>query len=352
MHETWATYLREQGAVIEHGVVRHFGNPQLERRARRERTLLLDLSTQALLRVGGADASAFLNAQLTNDIALLDAGRSQLSAWCSAQGRMLAVFRVFRLGTEYLLLLPATLQEEIVKRLRMFVLRSKVTIEDAGAQLVRLGLVGPEAERLLRDIGTDTPAQDNHCITHGDVTLLRLPGMHPRFQLIAPPARAMALWDELRAGATPVGTDAWAWHDIMAGLPSVQPQTREEFVPQMANLELIGGVNFKKGCYPGQEIVARMQYLGRLKQRMLRAHAPGDVVPAGTPVFAPGTSGQSVGQVVDAQESPDDGIDLLAVIQLAAVEAGELHLGSENGPRLEIASLPYTLDAAEPQKVS
>jgi hypothetical protein len=351
MHETWAKHLREQGAVIEDGAVRHFGNPQLECRARDKRTLLMDLSTHSLLRVSGADAGAFLNAQLTNDLALLDAGRSQLSAWCTAQGRMLAVFRVFRRGTDVLLQLPATLQEEIAKRLRMFVLRAKVKIENADAELVRLGLVGSDAERQLREIGMDAPAQDNDCTTHGEVTLLRLPGIHPRFELIAPLAPAIALWDQLRTVALPVGADAWAWHDIMAGVPSVLPQTREEFVPQMANLELVDGVNFKKGCYPGQEIVARMQYLGRLKQRMVRAHVPSEVVPAGTPIFAPGASGQAVGKVVDAQESPDDGVDLLAVIQLAAIEAGELHLGSETGARLTIASLPYTLEAPS-QRVS
>jgi len=352
MHENWARHLREQGAVIENGTVRHFGNPQLECRARDKRTLLIDLSMQSLLRVSGADAGGFLNAQLTNDLALLDAGRSQLNAWCTAQGRMLAVFRVFRRGPDVLLQLPATLQEEIAKRLRMFVLRAKVKVENVDADLVRVGLVGPDAALRLREIGIEVPVQDNDCATHGEATLLRLPGIHPRFEIVAPPAQAIALWDTLRAAAMPVGAEAWTWHDIMAGLPSVLPETREEFVPQMANLELVDGVNFKKGCYPGQEIVARMQYLGRLKQRMVRAHAAGEVVSAGTPIFAPGAGGQAVGKVVDAQASPEDGIDLLAVIQLTAIEAGELHLGSETGPRLALAPLPYTLGAAPSQKVS
>jgi hypothetical protein len=182
--------------------------------------------------------------------------------------------------------------------------------------------------------------------------LLRLPGIHPRYEIIAAPAAAIALWEKLRADAMAVGSSAWAWHDVMVGLPAVLPETREEFVPQMANLELVQGVNFKKGCYPGQEIVARMQYLGRLKQRMYRAHAPLDAVAAGTPIFAPGASGQSVGKVVDAQAAPEEGVDLLAVIQIAAAEAGELYVGADNGPRLTVASLPYPLATAQTQKVS
>ncbi len=129
----------------------------------------------------------------------------------------------------------------------------------------------------------------------------------------------------------------WAWLDIMAGIPSVHPGTNEEFVPQMANLEVVGGVNFKKGCYPGQEIVARMQYLGKLKQRMYRAHFAGEVAPRpGDAIYAPDFPGQSAGTVVEAQPSPDGGYDLLAVIQISSADAGELHFGSETGPRLTL----------------
>ncbi|MDO8705651.1 MAG: hypothetical protein Q7J84_11975, partial [Sulfuricaulis sp.] len=133
---------------------------------------------------------------------------------------------------------------------------------------------------------------------------------------------------------------------IMAGIPSVHPGTIEEFVPQMANLEAVGGVNFKKGCYPGQEIVARMQYLGKLKQRMYRAHVQGGVLPRpGDAIFAPDFPGQSAGTVVDAQAAPDNGYDLLAVIQISSAGAGELHLKNEIGQLLSLQPLPYTLPA-------
>jgi hypothetical protein len=139
----------------------------------------------------------------------------------------------------------------------------------------------------------------------------------------------------------------WDWLDIMAGIPGVHPETSDAFVPQMANLEIVGGVNFKKGCYPGQEIVARMQYLGKLKQRMYRARFEGNTQPhPGDSIFAPDFPGQSAGTVVAAQPAPDNGFDLLAVIQISSAEAGELHLGSETGPKLSLQNLPYPVAPA------
>jgi tRNA-modifying protein YgfZ len=352
MTDNWKTFLLQQGAEYQNGVVRHFGNPQSERRAMRAHNLLVDLSALSLIRVSGPDAKAFLNTQFTNDIDFVGPANSQLSAWCSAQGRMLAVFRIFARDGDYFLQLPTALQEEIVKRLRMFVLRSKVKIESADSELVRFGLVGPDAARLLGDEVSDVPESDEAVTTRDALSLLRLPGIQPRFEIIALAPAAIGLWEKLRSNAVPVGFAAWSWHDIMAGIPTVLPQTREEFVPQMANLELIRGVNFKKGCYPGQEIVARMQYLGRLKQRMYRAQVAADAVTPGTPIFAPGTGGQSVGTVVDAQPAPEQGTDLLAVIQIAAAAAGELRLGSDSGARLDIAPLPYPLATPQTQKAS
>jgi hypothetical protein len=177
--------------------------------------------------------------------------------------------------------------------------------------------------------------------------VIKLAGPHPRFEIIAPTDHAMKLWTNLKPKTTPVAPPVWAWLDIMAGIPGVHPETSDAFVPQMANLEIVGGVNFKKGCYPGQEIVARMQYLGKLKQRMYRAHLEGDSQPRpGDSVFAPDFPGQSAGTVVAAQAAPDNGFDLLAVIQISSAEIGELHLGSETGPKLSLQTLPYSVTPA------
>ncbi len=345
MNETWKTFIRNNGAVLEGERVVHFGNPAQERRAAVAANVLADLSDLALIRARGDDALNFLNGQLSNDIKALDPAHSQLASWCSPKGRMLVIFRVFRRGSDYLLQLPAVLQENILKRLRMFVLRAKATLESMEAELVSIGLSGPDAEIILREATGFAPGGENHCETRDEMSIMSLPGPHPRFQIVAPASVAINLWEGLKAKATPVGPPIWAWLDIMAGIPTVLPETSEAFVPQMANLELVGGVHFKKGCYPGQEIVARMQYLGKLKQRMYRAHAT-DVAHAGDAIYAPDFPGQSAGTVVDAQTAPDGGQDLLIVAQITSAANGELHLRSENGPQLVLQSLPYPLPAS------
>jgi hypothetical protein len=257
---------------------------------------------------------------------------------------MLVIFRLFRRGDDTLLQLPASLLETTLKRLNMFVLRAKLTLEDAGAELTSFGISGPDAEKLLRETTGFAPGEINGCETRDEITLTKLAGPHPRFEVIAPADNAIKLWTALKPRTTPVAPPVWDWLDIMAGIPGVHPETSDAFVPQMANLEIVGGVNFKKGCYPGQEIVARMQYLGKLKQRMYRARFEGNTQPhPGDSIFAPDFPDQSAGTVVAAQPSPDNGFDLLAVIQISSAENGELHLGNETGPKLSLQTLPYSV---------
>jgi folate-binding protein YgfZ len=343
LNETWQAFIRNRGAALEGERVQHFGDPERERRAAARGNILVELSDLALIRARGSDAQNFLNGQLSNDVRQLDAAHSQLAAWCNPKGRMMAVLRLFRRGDDYFLQLPAVLRENLLKRLRLFVLRAKVTLENAD-DLVGLGVSGPQAESLLRETAGFAPTGENRCETRDEVTIMNIPGPSTRFEVIAPAPICMRLWDGLKNKATPVASPVWAWLDIMAGIPNVYPETSEAFVPQMANLELIGGVNFKKGCYPGQEIVARMQYLGRLKQRMYRAHVEAGNPPRpGMTIHAPDFPGQAAGTVVDARPAPDGGFDLLAVIQISSVTSGTLHLGSETGPLLAVQSLPYSL---------
>jgi hypothetical protein len=342
MNRVWKSFLQDQGARFKGEAALGFAEPAREMDAVAKTTVLVDLSDQALIRVRGADARDFLNGQLSNDVRRVDERHSQLAAWCTAKGRALAVLRVFRRGTDYYLQLPAGLQETVLTRLRTFVLRAKVILEPADAEFVSLGLAGPWAESLLPETLGNAPVDPDGCVTHAEVTVVRLPGPAPRFLLIAPPATARAQWQRLRAHATPVGPPAWAWLDIAAGIPRVYPQTSEAFVPQMLNLEILGAVDFKKGCYPGQEIVARTHYLGRLKQRMVRAHTDAEAQP-GMPVYAPELPGQATGSVVDAALAPDGGYDLLAVVHLRSAATGVLHLGTETGPILSLLPLPYSL---------
>jgi len=346
MSAEWRAFLAHAGAVFEDDHVLHYGSPEAERRSAANGDTLADLSHLAVLRAEGADTQSFLQGQFSNDIRLVSEARAQLSAYCNAKGRMFAIFLIFqRSDGAYYLQLPAVLAEPTLKRLRMYILRAKVKLEFADAGFGRIGLSGPNAETLLKNMLGNAPVNTYDNITSDDVTVVRLPGPHARFALHAPLARLMPMWQTLSAKAIPVGAGPWSWLDIMAGIPSILPGTVEEFVPQMANLELVGGVSFTKGCYPGQEIVARMHYLGRLKQRMFRAHVE-DVQPPqpGTPVFAPDLPGQRTGTVLDAQPSPEGGYDLLAVVHLSSKETGELHLANSDGPRLMLKDMPYLLE--------
>jgi tRNA-modifying protein YgfZ len=348
MSTEWRAFLAQAGAVFEGDRVLRYGSPEGERRSAANGDVLADLSHLALLRAEGAEAQSFLQGQFSNDVRLISAARAQLSAYCNAKGRMFAIFMIFQHPDGgYYLQLPAALAEPTLKRLRMYVLRAKVKLEFADAGFGRIGLSGPNAEVILKDALGNTPANTYDSITTDDVTVIRLPGPHARFELLAPLARLVPLWQALSAKASPVGAGPWSWLDITAGIPVILPGTVEEFVPQMANLELVGGVSFTKGCYPGQEIVARMHYLGRLKQRMFRAHVESALPPRpGTPVFAPDLPGQSTGSVLDAQPAPEGGYDLLAVVHLSSQATGVLHLASSDGARLHLTDLPYSLNAA------
>ena len=306
---------------------------------------ITDLSHFGLIRVSGSDLRTFLQGQLTNDINAVTPQSAQLSSYCSPKGRMLGSFWMFQRDADLYLQLPVERLEAILKRLRMFVLRAQVTLEDASHELARLGIAGECAAGMLPFV----PSAGDTSETRDDVTVLRLPGDRPRFEAIAPPAVLTAIWSDLSATATQTGSEFWSLMDIRAGIPTVFEDTVDAFVPQMANLQLVGGVSFTKGCYTGQEVVARMQYLGKLKRRMYRAHVDTGERPApGTEVFSPGSdSTQGAGRIVDSAPAPQGGFEVLTVLQISSAESGDVHLGNAAGPILKMLPLPYSLGAIE-----
>ncbi len=344
MPASWTTFLRTAGAVVTGGIAQHFGDPDGELKVATTGTILADLSSLSLIRAHGNNVAEFLQGQLTNDIQGVDLDRSQLSAHCNSKGRMLAVLRVFLRDQTFVLQLPASMRESLMERLRLYILRSDVSLESVDEELRHIGIAGPEAEAiLLQELGR-APAENDACSDSDGVTLIRVRGPQPRFELIAPLDVSRELWRRLHGRAQAVGTPVWAWLNIHAGIPNIFPETSEAFVPQMANLELVGGVSFSKGCYVGQEIVARMQFLGKLKQRMYRMHVITDTAPKrGEAVYASDLRGQSSGAVVDAHPAPEGGYDLLAVTHISSVESAELYLGGERGSRLTVQPLPYSL---------
>jgi folate-binding protein YgfZ len=336
---TWNEFLVAHGARLAAGVVSDFGDAAAELADAADATVLADLSHYGLIGFSGEDAKDFLHGQITNDLRGLTEQQAVFAGYLSAKGRMLANFLVMKRADDILVMLPASLREAIQKRLSMFILRSKVKARDASDEWVRLGLSGPQAGKLLASVlGVAAPASIMAMAHTGQACVLCLGA--DRFDILVAPAAAEALWTQLAAAARPVGAPAWDWLLVNAGIPAVLPQTQDHFVPQMANMEILGGVSFNKGCYPGQEIVARSQYLGKVKRRLYLAHLDSEARP-GDELYAPDPADQAAGLIANAARAPGGGWDVLAVALTPSVEAGEVRLKSRDGAPLAFRPLPY-----------
>jgi hypothetical protein len=351
MSSDWQSVLEQAGARMGEAGAQDFGDAGAELAAARGGSLVAPLEHLGLIRVAGSDAVTLLQGQVTSDVREVGAERSQASGLCSPKGRLMASFRIVQEGSDLLLVLPRSLVTPILNRLRMFVLRADARLSDATGERVLLGLQGDPAAVAGSLPGlAELPGAVDEAMAGEGARAVRLPGgALPRFLILAEPAAAPALWEgALAAGARPAGRTAWTLTEVLAGVPDVQPETSEAFVPQMVNLQALGGVSFNKGCYAGQEVVARMQYLGKLKRRMYPARVQAPETPApGTDLYAAGdASGQSAGKVVAAAPHPEGGQALLAVLQIDAAEGGPVHLGSREGPALDLKELPYPLEAS------
>jgi len=347
MAERWIDFLESQGLSPGEDGYSHTGSEGVDAFQKLAGDSLCDLHHVSMIHVSGEDAQGFLQNQFTNDIAALDDDSSMLAGYCNAKGRLICTFRIRREADGFLLTLPATLAGAVLERLSKYVLRSRVTFDES-PDLVRFGLCGKTAAQGLQQAIGELPRRDDALVRAGALTVTRVRGDgRPRYEVTGPVSACTASWRKLTRHATVVGSWSWARLDILAGIPVIRPPTSELFIPQMVNLDLVGGVNFKKGCYPGQEIVARMHYLGNLKQRMGRFRADADDPPqAGDRVYAPGGSSPA-GTVVDAQPGAGAGCDLLAVVRIADFNETRLHLGGDRGPPLFPQTLPYRVLEAD-----
>jgi folate-binding protein YgfZ len=280
-----------------------------------------------VIRAQGEDASKFLHGQLTQDFALLGPGEARLAAFCSAKGRMLASFVAFQRAADDILLvcsrdvLPATL-----KRLSMFVLRAKAKLSDASGEFALYGIAGQPSGAAPWTLTRDGEAF--------------------RVQLYPADGQPRALQVQPAALPAPAGPSLdpalWQWGEVRSGIATISQPIVEAFVPQMLNYESVGGVNFKKGCYPGQEVVARSQFRGTLKRRAFVVHAEAELA-AGQEVFQAADPEQPAGLVAEAARAPGGGWDAIVSLQLTAAEAGDLHAQRADGPALKLLPLPYLL---------
>lgn len=305
-------------------------------------TTLYALHDRGLIVFSGADAETFLQAQLSCDVGVLGNRKSTYGSYCTPQGRILANFLLWRAEAEYYMQLPASLCASIQKRLSMYILRAKVKATDASARYVTLGLAGSEAARVVKDVFGDAPAAAHDVMHAHDATLIRI-GVD-RFEIVALSESAPRVRDALKPHANEGDESTWQWFDIRAGIPWITPPTQEQFVPQMVNLDVIGGVSFSKGCYPGQEIVARAHYRGQVKQRMHLVHIATDgAVEPGDKLCSADMGSQASGMIVNAAAAPEGGYDALAVVQGRSVEAGDVHWKALDGPRLAFLPPPYPI---------
>lgn len=340
MNPSWKNHLLSSGAVLTDNRASHFGDPEREREAVANGTVITDLSGLGMILFSGEDSTSFLQGQLTCDVRQITRDKSGYGGYCTPKGRLLATFLLWQDADGYCLQLPAALVPAVQKRLTLFVLRAKVKIADASSQSVRLGLAGTGAAQTLQGRYGSTPAAEHEILQADGDLIIALPG--GRYEVITAPDRAPALWDGLLRECTPVGSSWWDWLELKAGIPAILPATQEHFVPQMVNFDAVGGVSFQKGCYPGQEVVARTRYLGKVKRRMYLAHVQSaDCAVPGDELFNPEVEGQVCGMVVNTHPAPGGGCDMLAVIQIAATVSGQVHLKSPDGPALDFLPLPY-----------
>jgi len=294
---------------------------------------LVRLDDWGVIRAVGDDARSFLHGQLTQDMLGLSAAQARLAGYCSAKGRLLATFVVWqRSPSELLLACSADLLGATLKRLSMFVLRARCKLSDASTEIPLYGIAG--------GLPIEVPSAPWTRVEHGGADLVRLPDGA---------GVARFLW----AGTEPpalhaLRADAWRWLEVQSGVARIVAASIEQFVPQMVNLELVGGVDFQKGCYPGQEVVARSQYRGTLKRRAFLFDSDAAASP-GQEIFAVDDPGQPAGLVALAAPAPDGSgrWALLAEAKIAAVDDGAaLHLASPDGPDLTHRPLPYALPVA------
>ncbi|HAF55074.1 MAG TPA: folate-binding protein [Thauera sp.] len=339
----WTEHLARLGATLGDASL-SFSDAASEARAATETTIAVPLLHLGTIRSVGPDSTVFLHNLVSNEVKKLEPDAAAWNSFNSPKGRMIASFLMWPEAEGHALVLSADILPAFLKKFSMYVLRSKVKLSNASAEVALIGIAGPNAGGAARAAGAELPAADmKQTLTAAGLRCIRLSAT--RYLLAVPVESAAATYDAiLAAGAVRAGTAAWQLTMIRAGLPLITAPTQEEFVAQMLNYELIGGVNFHKGCYPGQEIVARTQYLGKLKKRTYRVGVPvGVEATPGMDVYAPDFGEQSAGKLVNVAATADGGSEALAVIQCSSAEAGELHLGAPDGPRLSVLDLPYAL---------
>ncbi len=357
MNPDWKAFLQENGAeFIAHSYENtiteelvSFGNPEIEMQVSTQEVLLSNPSERGLIKVNGADAESFLQNQLTNDIRNVTETSHQASAWCSPKGRIIANFRIFKRDDDFYLALSRDLIEHVMKKLRMYVMMSKVVIEDVSDSIVHFSFAGKNADKLMQDMLGVEFAPDSgsnyETIQHNTITLLHstisASNDTSRFDIFVEDINeAKTLWTQCKQVATAVSGTGTRYLNIISGSPEINAASSEVWIPQMVNYIHINGVDFKKGCYPGQEVVARLNYLGKTKRRMYRLEIDTDHLPAvGASIKS--DKDAEAGKILNAVVNANGKVDALAVLKIADA-INPLTLAS-NDATITLLDLPYSV---------
>ncbi len=303
--------------------------------------MLFDLSDHGLIKVDGEDAESFLQNQLSNDIRNVTETTHQVSAWCSPKGRIIATFQIFQHNQAYYLSTSSDLVEHLIKKLRMYVMMSKVTVEDVSDSFVHFAYSGNNLD--------NAPTELNQTVSLGGLSILKVAGDIPRFEIFGDTLgdinNAKSLWEKCATTATTVKDNGWDYLNIKAGIPIISQASSESWIPQMVNFIAIGGIDFKKGCYPGQEVVARLNYLGKTKRRMYRLLIDSNALPNVGDALS-SNNDKEAGKILNATINPDGKVEALAVLKIAEADS-TLQLSAENNndkATITLLDLPYSVD--------
>jgi len=343
MNDDWKNHLLTEASAF------HFNDDATDNQKADSTDIICDLSQYSTLVVAGEDALDFMQGQFTNDVKNVDEQSSQLNAFCNNKGRMTANFRLFKYQQNYFFSVRNDLVEASIEHLQNYILRAQVVIQDVSEQLIHLGVASDNAEKLLAPFIEISNREIDGVSYNDDYIAIRVAGVtadkNPRYEIFCSAKHAKTLWDTVSTQAETVNSSSWDYLHIQAGLPFIDSHSSEAFVPQMVNMDLINGVSFTKGCYTGQEIVARMHYLGKLKKRCYKVFIDSEDKPAaGDKLFAENArAGQNTGMIIQAEKNPEAGYDALAVIQTADTKS-KLFLNDADGPAVTVKELPYAFE--------
>ena len=305
--------------------------------------LYFDLSHFALLEISGPDASDFLQKQFSGDLGLLDVYGWLFSSWCLPNGRVIATFIIFRHNDSLFLILPGSMKAGMIKRLSLYVMRSNVKINDISDEYSLLGITGDDSSSLVDKLTAGENRPDTWLLNIPSMTILRLRDHISRYILVCKIDGVSDILNIICASCRESDRGNWSLFDIEAGIPWILESTSENYLPQMLNLDLMQGLSYKKGCFPGQEVIARLHYRGQLKKRMYLGSGDTAITPGPGDQIELADTGVTAGDVIDAERHPQGGIRLLAVAESGYADKTTLRLRGAGDVTIKLAPINYPM---------